>query len=150
MNYFNLNFKKVILSCTLVFATLCCLAQKPLLTYQDLQYIIQNPTTVASFLQQKDYRLQSSFNGQMVFSGLIADEEYNDVFISIKGKRTTVTLSTTSADQVEMIQKSLQTYASHNSKNSKIYRIKEAGISNLSVKMPADNAEKLYTIQLEN
>lgn len=131
-------------------ATLYCSAQKPLLTYQDLQYIIQNPTAVTVFLQQKDYRLQSSYNGEMVFSGLLADEEYNDLFINTKGKRTAVTLTTTNTGQVDLIQKNLQNYESRSNKNRKIYRIKEAGISNLSIKSPGSNGEKIYTIQVEN
>ncbi len=134
----------------LMFATLFCCAQKPLLTYQDLQYIIQNPTKATTFLQQKDYRLQSSYNGEMAFSGLLADEVYNDVFISTNGKHVTVTLTTSISSQLDLIQKDLQNYESKNNKNGKIYRIKEAGISNLRIKMPVGNADKLYTIQLEN
>jgi len=134
----------------LVAATLFCSAQKPLLTYHDLQYLIQNPTNAATFLKEKDYRLQSSFKGEMAFSGLLADEVYNDVFISTKGKRVTVILTTTNTGQLDLIQKDLQNYESKETKNGKIYRIKEAGISNLSIKLPVGNADKLYTIQVEN
>lgn len=127
-----------------------CSAQKPLLTYQDLQYIIQNPTAATAFLQQKNYHLQSSYNGELAFSGLMADEDYNDVFISTKGKRVKLTITTTNAGQLDLIQKELQNYNARSSNNTKIYRIKEAGISNLSIKPPANNGEKIYTIQLEN
>lgn len=134
----------------LLLATLFCSAQKPLLTYHDLQYLIQNPTGATAFLQQKDYRLQSTYNGETAFSGLLADEVYNDVFISTKGKHVNVTLTTNDGGQLDLIQKDLQNYESRSNKNGKIYRIKDAGISNLSVKLPIGNAEKRYSIQLEN
>lgn len=129
---------------------LYCSAQKQLLTYQDLQFIMQNNTAATNFLQQKDYHLQSSSGKETRFFGLMADNDYNDIYIGTEGKRTTVILTTTNLLQVESIQKALQNYTYKNNKNGKLYRIKDSGISNLSVKEPTTSADKVYTIQIEN
>ncbi|MGI4806036.1 MAG: hypothetical protein ACRYFL_14815, partial [Janthinobacterium lividum] len=104
---------------------------------------------VTTFLQQKDYHLQSSSNGNIRFFGLMADEDYNDIDISIQGKRTIVVLNTTDLLQVKNIQNSLNSYSYRNTKNGKLYRIKDAGINTLNLKEPA-STEKPYTIQFEN
>ncbi|RYE35815.1 MAG: hypothetical protein EOP42_05605 [Sphingobacteriaceae bacterium] len=128
----------------------CCSAQKQLLSYQDLQYIIQNNTAaVTGFLQQKDYRLQNSGNGQTRFYGLIADDDYNDFNFSTQGKHNTVTLLTTDTQQIEIIENSLKNYTYKNTKNGKAYRIKNDVISAISIKPPAD-AQKIYTVLFEN
>lgn len=144
------NIKKSLLTCFLTFSMLYCSAQKQMLTYQDLQFIIQNNAAATNFLQQKDYHLQSSSAKETRFFGLFADEDYNDIFIGTEGKRTTVILTTTNLSQVESIQKALQNYAYKNSKNGKLYRIKDSVISNLSLKEPTNTADKVYTIQVEN
>ncbi|MGI4750893.1 MAG: hypothetical protein ACRYFB_09680 [Janthinobacterium lividum] len=151
MNWPFINLKKALLSCVMMFSVLYCAAQKPLLIYQDLQFLIQsNSTAVTTFLQQKDYHLQSSSNGEIRFFGLFADELYNDIFIGTQGRKTTVILTTTNLSQIETIQKELQSYSSRNSKNGKLYRIKDLGISTLSIKEPNSSTDKTYTIQFEN
>lgn len=144
------KLKNTLLTASLVAGSLYCSAQKQVLTYPDLQYIAQNNTAaVISFLQQKDYHLQSSSNGELQFFGLIADEDYNDIYVNIKGKHTSVLITTTDLPQVETVQKSLQNTPYKNSKNGKTYRVKDAGISMLSIKEPI-NTEKTYLIQFEN
>lgn len=150
MNCSFFNLKKALLTSILAVAVLYCSAQKPLLSYQDFQYLTQNDAAaVTTFLQQKDYHLQSSSNGNIRLFGLIADEDYNDIDISIRGKHTTVILTTTDLPQVEAIKNSLQSYSYKNTKNGKLYRVKDSAIATLNLKEPA-NTEKTYVIQFEN
>ncbi|RYE36962.1 MAG: hypothetical protein EOP42_01430 [Sphingobacteriaceae bacterium] len=151
MAWFCLKLKKILLTGFLVIAAgYYCNAQKQLLTYSDLQYLTQNNVAaVTGFLQQKDYHLQNAANGELRFFGLIADEDYNDVYVNINGKHTSVTLTTTDLLQVETIQKSLQNLSYKNSKKGKSYRVKDAGIAVMNVREPV-NPEKAYIIQFEN
>ncbi len=145
---------KTLLTGIFSFTVFVCSAQKQLLTYQDLQYIIQNkPALVTAFLKEKDYRLQPGFNNNEIrFSGFYADADYTDIVINTNNRRTTVNLSTTHLPQVEMIQKAIGAYPSRNSKGAKIYRVKDASVSTVSLKEdePQGHENKLYTVELEN
>ena len=140
-------------------AVLCCLfffcsAQKQLLTYADLQNIIQSkPAQLTTFLIEKNYQiLPGSNNNQLHFLGLIADEDYTDIAISFEKRHTKIYLTTTDQQQFALIQKYLQNYNSKNSKGSTIYRIKDEAIATIAIKEnePKVNSFKVYTIDLEN
>lgn len=150
MNGSLIKSKKSFLTCVLLTATMYCSAQKQLLSYQDIQYIVQNNTAaVTSFLQQKEYHLQSSSNGEARFFSLIADADYNDVNFNAQGKHTILTLLTTDLPQLKLIESELQNRDFKNTKNGKLYRIKSDAISTISIK-PPETAEKIYTIRIEN
>ncbi|RYY06881.1 MAG: hypothetical protein EOP43_04950 [Sphingobacteriaceae bacterium] len=145
--FFN---QKVLLTCIFMTTAMYCSAQKQLLSYQDLQYIIQsNTAAVTGFLQQKDYHLQSADNKQARFFALFADEDYNDFDLSIQGKHATLTLLTTDLQQIETLENSLKNYVYKSTKNGKTYRIKSDAISVISIKPPAE-AQKVYTVLVEN
>ncbi len=144
---------KALLTFIFSVALLHCSAQKQLLTYKDLQYIIQNNTaTVTAFLQQKDYHIQTAANGEIRFFGLYADNDYTDIDINQKGKRTNIVLSTTHIPQIAGIQQELQNFTFKNSKGGKLYRIKDSVISNLFLKEDEarPNTNKICTIEVEN
>lgn len=143
-----------------LFTTICsfsffwCAAQKQLLTYQDLQYILQNKTDlVTSFLKQKDYQLQPSFNNNEVrFFTLYSDAIYSDIIVIERNRRTTINITTTNSDQLELLQKAIENYPVRNTKGAKIYRIKDGSVSTVAVKEEASEGSlnKVYTIELEN
>ncbi|WP_198170230.1 hypothetical protein [Mucilaginibacter arboris] len=150
----NTIMLKTLLSTIFSFTILFCSAQNKLLTYQDLQYIIQNnPALVNDFLQQKDYHLQpGSSNTETHFFELYADTDYTDILIALNKRRTIIRLSTTHLPQVEMIQKALAAYPFKNNKDAKIYRIKDGTISTIAMKEDGQqvNGTKLYTFEVEN
>lgn len=130
-----------------------CSAQNQLLTYQDLQYILQNqPKLLDNFLQQKNFQPRPTGNNDSRYFALYADVDYTDVLVTSKGRHVIVVLSTTHQQQFEVIQKALNFYTPKNSKNGKIYRVKDGTISTILLK--EDEAQntpnKLYTIELEN
>ncbi|MGI4020502.1 MAG: hypothetical protein ACRYFA_03280 [Janthinobacterium lividum] len=145
---------KLVLTSIFSFAALLCSAQKQLLTYQDLQSIIQTqPAAVASFLQQKDYHFHpSSASNETRYLGIYADNDYADIILKTNGKHNIVVVLTTHLEQVQVIQKSLEAYSFKNSKGGKIYRVKDAAISKVvfSENEPQNNTNKIYTIELEN
>lgn len=138
----------------LSFTIVMCSAQKQLLSYQDLQYMMQNnATSISSFLQQKDYHLQPSFgDNETRFFTLYADVDYTDISIKANSRHTYIHLSTTDLPQVELIQKALATYPYKNSKGAKIYRVKDGTIATAALKEEQQQAKRntLYTIELEN
>lgn len=145
---------KTLLAIIFSFTATFCSAQTKILSYQDLQYIIQsNPAAVAIFMQQKGFYPQPAFsNDEARFFILYADADYTDISIKPSTKHGFIHLSTTHFPQVEEIQKALTTYPSKNSRGAKIYRVKDKAVSNVSLKEdePKDKANKIYTIELEN
>lgn len=145
---------KLLLTSVFSFAFLLCSAQKQLLSYQDLQSIIQTqPAAAASFLQQKDYHLHPSSNSSETrYLGIYADNDYADIILKTNGKRNVLILLTTHLEQVQVIQKSLEAYSFKNSKGGKIYRVKDSAISRvvMSENEPQNNSNKVYTIEFEN
>lgn len=139
-----------VLCCTFFF----CSAQKQLLTYADLQYIIQNkPAQVTTFLKEKDYQIvPGSSSNNLHFLSLIADEIYTDVAINFDKRRTNIYLTTTDLPQLALIQKAVQSYPNKNSKGSILYRIKDEAIATIAIKEnePQKNSFKVYTINIEN
>jgi hypothetical protein len=145
---------KILLTCIFSFTVVLCSAQNKLLTYQDLQYIIQNsPNTIGTFLQQKDYHLHPASNiNETRYLGIFADNDYTDLSIKLNGKHKLVNLLTTNSEQVGLIQKSLATYDFKTNKGIKIYRVKDAAINKVAFSEiePQKNANKVYTIEFEN
>ncbi|RYY07141.1 MAG: hypothetical protein EOP43_04140 [Sphingobacteriaceae bacterium] len=144
---------KLLLTGIFSFTALLCSAQKQLLTYQDLQSILQTqPAAVASFMQQKDYHLHPAANNEIRYLTIYADNDYADILLKTDGKHHTLTVLTTHLEQVKLIQNSLEAYSFKNSKGTKIYRIKDSGVSKviLSENEPQTNANKVYIIELEN
>lgn len=145
---------KTIFTAVFCCAFFFCSAQKQLLTYTDLQYIIQNkPAQVTAFLKEKNYQvLPGSDNNTLHFLGLIADEDYTDVAINFDKRRTRIHLTTTDQPQLALIQKAIQIYPGKNSKGSTIYHIKDEAIATIAIKEnePQVNNFKVYTIDLEN
>lgn len=144
---------RLILTSIFSFGVMLCSAQKQLLTYQDLQTVIQaQPAAAASFLQQKDYHSHLSTNNETRYLAIYADNDYADIILKTNGKQHILTVVTTHIEQVQLIQKSLEAYAPKNSKGAKVYRVKDAAVSKvvLSENEPQNNANKVYTIELEN
>lgn len=140
---------------TFIFSLICflCFAQKQLLSYHDLQIIIQSkPEQATSFLQQKDYHLQPAFtNKQIRFLTLYADNDYTDISIVSKSKHNTVLITTTHLAQAEEIQKALQAYQFKDNKGTKVYHVKDDAVSNISFKEEQkSDVVKIYSIELEN
>ncbi len=136
--------------CTVFF----CSAQKQLLSYPDLQSIVQNnPSQIIAFLKEKNYQvLPGSDNNSLHFLGLIADEDYTDIAISFQKRHTIIHIATTNQPQVAVIQKYLQNYNGKNSKGSTIYRVKDGAFATIALKEnePKLNSLKVYNIDLEN
>lgn len=144
---------KTLLSAVLCFSTFLCSAQKQLLTYQDLQYLMQNgKQEVKGFLQQKDYHLVSDAENETRYMALMADIDYIDILISHTNKHHLITITTTDLPQVQMMQKALEPYHFKDSKRGKVYKIKDDAIANLYWKEgeTPNLPTKFYTIQLEN
>lgn len=142
---------------TIVFccAFFFCSAQKQLLTYADLQYIIQNkPTQVTGFLTEKNFQvLPGSDADGLHFLALIADQDYTDVAVVFEKRRTKIHLNTTDVPQFALIQKALQNYTGKNSKGfTTVYRVKDEAFATIRIKEnePQVNSLKVYTIDLEN
>ncbi|MEX8546155.1 MAG: hypothetical protein V5804_01020 [Mucilaginibacter sp.] len=143
----------------IITAVFCCMvffcsAQKQLLTYPELQSIVQNnPDQITIFLKGKNYQiLPGSNNNNLHFLGLVADEDYTDITISFEKRHTIIHLTTTNQPQVAVIQKYLQSYNGKNSKGSTIYRVKDGAFSTIAIKEnePKVNSLKVYNIDLEN
>lgn len=154
MNMIKTRGIKTVLTGIFSFTIVMCSAQKQLLTYQDLQYVMQNNIpSISSFLQQKDYHLQPSFgDNETRFFTLFADIDYTDISVKANSRHTIVHLSTTDLAQVDLIQKALVNYPFKNSKGAKIYRVKDGAINTAALKEEEQQAKrnKLYTIELEN
>ncbi len=139
-----------------IFCSLCfwCSAQNQVLTYQDLQYVLQNKADlVTPFLKKKDYHLQAGLgNNETRFFALFADTDYTDLTINKSKKHTILTISTTHTQQAELVQKAVESLPVKNSKGSKIYRIKDGIIATVAIieETQQGNLNKLYTIELEN
>lgn len=143
---------------TLFTALFCCTifycsAQKQLLSYQDLQYILKNRTeAVTTFLKDKNYQLQPGLAANQVrFLGLFADEDYSDITVIYGTRHATIHLITTDKAQVEEIQKAVASYPSKNSKGVDIYRVKDAAVNTIGIKEEETKGKifKVYTIDLE-
>ena len=143
---------KFLLVSAFSFTTFFCAAQKQLLNYQDLQYLLQNnPAQVKDFLKQKDFYSHPSANiNETRYLGLIADKDYTDILIQAGNRHTIINLSTTNLQQIELIQKMLSVYAFKNSKGAKIYRIKDGVVSTVVLKENEQQGGKVYIMEMEN
>ncbi len=151
----KLSMIRLLLTAIFSFGFFWCSAQKQLLTYQDMQYILQNKADlITSFLKQKDYQVQPSFNkNEIRFFGLYSDADYSDIVVVQNNRRTTINISTTHLKQLELLQKAIESYpVRNNNKGAKIYRIKDGSVSAVAIKEEAQqgNLNKIYTVELEN
>lgn len=143
----------------IITAVFCCMfffcsAQKQLLSYPDLQSVVQNnPAQIITFLKEKNYQvLPGSNNNSLQFLGLIADQDYTDITINFEKRHTIIHLTTTNQLQVAVIQKYLQSFNGKNSKGFTIYRVKDEAFATIALKEnePKVNSLKVYNIDLEN
>jgi hypothetical protein len=144
---------KILLTSMLCLNIAICSAQKQLLSYPDLQYLMQNKTdAVTNFLKQKDYFLQPATGIGVRFFTLYADADYTDISIASNNRHTIISLSTTDSAQVAILKKALSIYSFKNSKGAKVYKIKDGTIATAALKENDEpvNANKPFIVKLEN
>ena len=104
--------KKLTLLLVFTLAATCCFAQKNLLSYEDLKYLLINslPKT-DTFMMAKGYaiKVKNTKNNNRVYSSVSGDSHV-DISVRQDGKRLLVEIETNVLSQYDMIHNSIAQY----------------------------------------
>lgn len=152
----NLLLMKKLLFCLLLNCiTFLCFAQKQLLSYDDLKYILQNNLQVAdSFLVAKGYSVVKKDNktSNRKYALSMLSGSYNNVAIRLDGKRLFIEIETNELNQYNLIHESIAPYLIKDfvATDLQTYSIKDLGNIYITINdtAPYNPLRKVYDMQV--
>jgi len=131
-----------------------CFAQKNLLSYEDLKYLLTNslPKT-DTFMMAKGYqvKIKNTKNNNRVYSSVSGDSHV-DISVRQDGKRLLVEIETNVLSQYDLIHNSIAQYVDKNSTTADVqtYVVKDLGSIYITVTdtSPYDPLKREYDIHV--
>src|ERR1700739_3909764 len=146
--------KKLTLLILFMLSGTWCLAQKNLLSYDDLKYLLTNslPKT-DTFMMAKGYqvKVRNTKNGNRVYSSVSGDSHV-DINVRQDGKRLLVEIETNVLSQYDLIHNSIAQYVTKDAMTPDIqtYVVKDLGTIYITVNdtTPYDPMKREYDIHV--
>jgi hypothetical protein len=147
--------KKILLLLLFAGSTVSCFAQKQLLSYDDLRFLLQNNLQqIDTFMMAKGYKIPGKNNKtkNRNYTATFTGGTYSNIDVRLDGKRLFIEIETNELDQYDLIRNSISQYLDKNSQVADVqtYTVKELGSIYITVSdtVPYDPLRKDYDMHI--
>ena len=147
--------KKLLFAAVLICCSSLCFGQKNLISYDDIQYLLQTNLNMAdTFLVAKGYLIGKKDNKtkNRQYSVTFRDGTYSNLDLRSDGRRLFIEIETNELDQYNLIRESISQYLTKDSQvvDVQIYAVKDLGSIYITISdtTPYNPMKKDYDIHI--